>query len=174
MSQRIIWGLMLVLCCKQGFSQSDDFTYHWQNVNGIKIFYRSAGNPQRPAIVLLHGFPSSSIMYQGLMVLLEKDFYLVAPDYHGHGYSEVPPADYAFTFDNISNTIHTLLDELGINHYSLFMQDYGSPVGFRLAVKYPERIDALIIQNVNAYMEGFPEAQDPNGELQQYWLDKNK
>jgi len=174
MFKRFLFGLIFILCCDRSFGQSDDAAYHWQNVNGLKIFYRTAGNPQHPAMVMLHGFPSSSIMYQGLMELLKKDFYLVAPDYPAHGYSEVPPVDYAFTFDNISNTVHALLDQLGIQHYSLFMQDYGSPVGFRLAVKYPERIDALIIQNGNAYMEGFPEAQDPNGELQQYWRDKNK
>ncbi|MFD2146256.1 alpha/beta fold hydrolase [Mucilaginibacter antarcticus] len=103
----------------------------------------------------------------------KKDFYLIAPDYPAHGYSEVPGVNYAFTFDNISNTVHELLDQLGIHQYSIFMQDYGSPVGFRLAVKYPERIDALIIQNGNAYMEGFPEAQDLNGKLREYWRNKN-
>jgi len=113
-------------------------------------------------------------MYQGLMQLLKTDFFLIAPDYPAHGYSEVPPANYPFTFDNISNSIDLLLNQLGIHKYSIFMQDYGAPVGFRLALKHPENISALIIQNGNAYMDGFPEAQDPNGELQQYWRDKNK
>ncbi|MBB6129486.1 alpha/beta fold hydrolase [Mucilaginibacter lappiensis] len=156
------------------FAQSNDFTYHWENVNGLKIFYRAAGNPSKPTIVLLHGVPSSSVMYQGVMELLKNDFYLVAPDYPAHGYSDVPPASYPFTFENISNTIYTLLNQLGIHHYSLYMQDYGAPVGFRLAVKHPEQIDALIVQNGNAYIEGFPDAQDPNGDLERYWRDKNK
>jgi len=170
----LILQISIFLSAKSANAQSDGFTYKWQNVNGLKIFYRSAGNAKNPAIVLLHGFPTSSIVYQGLMDLLKKDFYLIAPDYPGHGYSQVPDSNYAFTFDNISNTIGGLLDSLGIHHYSLYMQDYGAPVGFRLAVKHPERINALIIQNGNAYMKGFPEAQDTKGELQQYWRDKNK
>jgi pimeloyl-ACP methyl ester carboxylesterase len=175
MLKKLNWLIIVLLCCNSCFGQMDDCSYHWQTVNGLKIFYRTAGNPQNPTIVLLHGFPSSSIMYQDLMQLLKKDFYLIAPDYPAHGYSEVPPANsYPFTFDNISNTIDALLNQLGVHHYSLFMQDYGAPVGFRLAILHPERIDALIIQNGNAYIDGFPEAQDPNGELQQYWHNKNK
>lgn len=167
---------LLLLLAKHCSARADStLSYHWETINGLKIFYRAAGNPAKPAIVLLHGFPSSSLMYQGLMALLEKDFYLVAPDYPAHGYSDVPPADsYPFTFDNISNTMDSLLIKLGIPHYSLYMQDYGAPVGFRLAVKHPEQIDALIIQNGNAYLEGFPEAQNPDGALQQYWRNRNK
>jgi pimeloyl-ACP methyl ester carboxylesterase len=156
-------------------AQYDHFSYHWANINGIKIFYRAAGDPKHPAIILLHGFPSSSIMYEGLMQLLKRDFYLIAPDYPAHGYSEVPSRpDYSLTFDHISNSIDSLLIQLDIHKYSLFMQDYGGPVGFRLALKHPKNIEALIIQNANAYMEGFPEAQDSVGELRQYWRDKNK
>lgn len=156
-------------------SQSNEPCYQWEKVNGINIFYRKAGNPANHAIVLLHGFPSSSIMYEDLIRLLGNDFFLIAPDYPAHGYSDAPsPEMYRYTFENITNTMDSLLEKLGIHKYSLFMQDYGAPVGFRLAVKHPERIEALIVQNGNAYMEGFPEAQDPNGELQQYWKDKNK
>jgi pimeloyl-ACP methyl ester carboxylesterase len=172
MLRRIIFWLLILVwhtCLAQ-----PRVSYHWENINGLKIFYRAAGTPGRPVIVLLHGFPSSSIMYQGLMELLKDDFYLIAPDYPGHGYSQVPVADYPFTFDHISITIDSLLDRLGITKYSLFMQDYGGPVGFRLALKHPEKIEALIIQNANAYMGGFPEAQDVKGELQQYWRDENK
>ncbi len=175
MFKRIILGLLVFLISNNCITQPIDFSYHWENVNGLKIFYRSAGKPGKPVIVLLHGFPSSSVMYQGLMQLLKDDFYVIAPDYPAHGYSEVPAIEnYPFTFDNISNSIDQLLNKLGINKYSLFMQDYGGPVGFRLALKHPQNIQALIIQNANAYIEGFPEAQDPNGELQQYWHTKNK
>lgn len=175
MPKKILIILIIILCGKNAIAQTNEFSYHWANINGLKIFYRTAGDPHHKVIVLLHGFPSSSIMYQGLMQELKNDFYLVAPDYPAHGYSEVPsPANYPFTFDNISNTMDLLLNQLGIHKYSLFMQDYGAPVGFRLAIKHPENIEALIVQNGNAYMEGFPEAQDINGELQQYWRDKNK
>lgn len=173
MLKRILFFLLLFID-NLSFAQPGGVSYHWENVNGIKIFYRTAGIIGHPVIVLLHGFPSSSIMYQELMLLLQKGFYLIAPDYPAHGYSEVPNPDYPFTFDNISNTIDLLLNKLGINKYSLVMQDYGGPIGFRLALKHPEAIQALIIQNANAYMEGFPEAQNINGELQQYWRDKNK
>ncbi|NCD71237.1 alpha/beta fold hydrolase [Mucilaginibacter agri] len=166
--------LSLLFFFSVSHAQSDGFSYRWQNVNGINIFYRTAGDPHKPVIVLLHGFPSSSIMYQGLMELLKKEYFLIAPDYPAHGYSDAPPTTgYAFTFDNISNTIDDLLNYLNIHRYSLYMQDYGAPVGFRLAIKHPERISALIIQNGNAYIEGFPEAQNPDGELQKYWRDKN-
>jgi pimeloyl-ACP methyl ester carboxylesterase len=174
MFKRIAYYLLALFISSSAIAQPGDISYRWENVNGIKIFYRTAGIAGHPVIVLLHGFPSSSIMYQGLMQLLKKDFLLIAPDYPAHGYSAVPPANYPFTFDNISNSIDLLLNKLGIHKYSLFMQDYGGPVGFRLALKHPENIQALIIQNANAYMEGFPEAQDPKGELQQYWRDKNK
>jgi pimeloyl-ACP methyl ester carboxylesterase len=173
MFKRIAYYLLALFISSSAIAQPGDVSYHWENVNGLKIFYRAAGTAGHPVIVLLHGFPSSSIMYQGLMQSLKKDFYLIAPDYPAHGYSAVPPANYPFTFDNISNSVDLLLNKLGIHKYSLFMQDYGGPVGFRLALKHPENIQALIIQNANAYMEGFPEAQDPNGELQQYWRDKN-
>ncbi len=145
-------------------------TYHWQEVDSVGIFYRKAGNPEHPVLVLLHGTPSSSVMYQELMELLLDDFYLIAPDYPAHGYSDSPPAStYRYTFENISMTIRQLLSLLGIEKYSLYMQDYGAPVGFRMAVAAPQKIDRLIIQNANAYLEGFPQAQDNQGVLQTYW-----
>jgi pimeloyl-ACP methyl ester carboxylesterase len=174
MFKKVFICFLVFLYSDRCAAQPFDFSYHWESVNGVKIFYRTAGNPGNPVIVLLHGFPSSSVMYQGLMQLLKTDFFLIAPDYPGHGYSDVPPVNYPFTFDNISNSIDLLLTQLGVHKYGLFMQDYGAPVGFRLALKHPENITALIIQNGNAYMDGFPEAQDSKGELQQYWRDKNK
>ncbi|MEO6978037.1 MAG: alpha/beta hydrolase [Mucilaginibacter sp.] len=175
MLKKVFACFLAFLYCNLCTAQSDDFSYHRENINGVRIFYRMAGNPRNRAIILLHGFPSSSVMYQGLMELLKKDFFLIAPDYPAHGYSDVPSAgSYPLTCDNISNSIDSLLNKLGIHKYSLFMQDYGAPVGFRLALKHPENITALIIQNGNAYMEGFPEAKNDKGELQQYWRDKNK
>jgi pimeloyl-ACP methyl ester carboxylesterase len=174
MIKRFFLFLLMLFISRVSLAQADGISYHWENISGLKIFYRSAGTAGHPVIVLLHGFPSSSVMYQELMQLLQKDFYLIAPDYPAHGYSEVPGADYVFTFDNISNIMDQLLNKLGINKYSLLMQDYGGPIGFRLALKHPEAIQSLIIQNANAYIEGFPEAQNVNGELQQYWRDKNK
>ena len=174
MFTKTIWIIVFaavnsIACAAQTFNIS----YHRVDVNGLNIFYRSAGDPQHPAIILLHGFPSSSVMYQALMEKLKNDFYLVAPDYPGHGYSEVPGKNYKFTFSNISYTIYNLLLKLNIKHYRLFMQDYGAPIGFRLAINNPANIDGLIIQNGNAYMDGFPEAQDTTGDLQTYWRDKN-
>lgn len=156
-------------------SQNNSFTYRWEKVDGINIFYRMAGDSSKPAIIFFHGTPSSSIMYQDLMRLLANDFFLIAPDYPAHGYSDTPsPETYSYTFDNIANTMDKFIQALGINSYSIFMQDYGAPVGFRIAIKHPEKINALLIQNGNAYIEGFPEAQDENGELQTYWRNKNK
>lgn len=160
-----------------GFSAvaQNRITYHWQDVDGVNIFYRKAGDPSKPALVLFHGTPSSSIMYQDLIRLLKDDFYLIAPDYPAHGYSDTPaPAAYSYTFENITKTMDAFLAKIGVNHYSIYMQDYGAPVGFRLALLHPDRVEALVIQNGNAYMEGFPLAQDENGDLQKYWKDKNK
>ncbi|MHA4808974.1 alpha/beta fold hydrolase [Flavitalea flava] len=176
----VLFKKMVILLCLliatwlRSCAQPNENSYKWEEIDGMKLFYRTAGNPANPVLVLLHGFPSSSIMYQELMQRLKNKFYLIAPDYPAHGYSSPPPAAYSFTFDNISHTIDLLLSRLAIHKYSLYMQDYGSPIGFRLALQHPENIEALIIQNGNAYIDGFPEARDTLGELQQYWKDKNK
>jgi pimeloyl-ACP methyl ester carboxylesterase len=130
--------------------------YRTAEVEGLTVFYREAGAPEHPAIVLLHGFPSSSYMFRELIPLLGDRFRVIAPDYIGFGYSDAPPVErFAYTFDNLARMVEGLLDRLGVSRYVLYLHDYGGPVGFRLAAKHPERVAGLIIQNANAYVEGF-------------------
>lgn len=130
-------------------------TYHWAEVQGLRIFYREAGPRDALTVVLLHGYPSSSQMWEPLLPLLAERYHVIAPDYPGFGHSEAPPpADYAYTFDHLAATIAALLESLAIDRYALFMQDYGGPVGFRLALRNAERVRAIIVQNANVYAEG--------------------
>ena len=132
------------------------------NVDGLDIFYREAGNNGNPTILLLHGFPSSSHMYRDLIKDLSKDYHLIAPDYPGFGQSSSPlPSIYDYSFDNLALTINHFIDALGLKKFSLYVQDYGGPVGFRIAAQRPEMIQALIIQNANAYNEGLGDALKP-------------
>jgi len=131
-------------------------TYHWVEVDGVRVFYREAGRRDAPTIILLHGFPSSSRMYDALLPVLGVKYHVIAPDYPGFGQSEAPPPDqYSYTFDHLADTIEVLLGTLGVDRYTLFMQDYGGPVGFRMALKHPEQVQAIIVQNANAYKQGF-------------------
>jgi pimeloyl-ACP methyl ester carboxylesterase len=131
-------------------------------VDGVTIFYREAGDKNKPTILLLHGFPSSSHMYRNLINDLSGDFHLIAPDYPGFGQSSAPsPSDYTYSFDNFALTISHLIDALELKKFVLYMHDYGGPVGFRIASQKPERIQALIVQNANAYTEGLGEALNP-------------
>lgn len=124
-------------------------------INGTKIFYREAGDPGKPVILLLHGFPSSSYMFRNLITWLSSDFRLIAPDYPGFGHSDCPdPAFFSYTFDHLADMIEQLIDRLGLRDISFYMQDYGGPVGFRIITKRPELVKSLIIQNANAYLEG--------------------
>lgn len=130
-------------------------TYHHADVGGVNIFYREAGPKGAPTMVLLHGYPSSSRMYAPLLPLLADDFHLIAPDYPGFGQSEAPsPKRYAYSFDHLARTMEALLLQLGIDRYVLFMQDYGGPVGFRMALNHPDKVRAMIVQNANAYQDG--------------------
>ncbi len=132
--------------------------YKKQEVNGVNIFYREAGNPNNPAVVLLHGFPTSSHQYQKVLAALADDYYLIAPDYPGFGGSDVPGTnEYSYTFDNIANSIDGLLEKLQLTSYVLMIQDYGAPVGFRIATKHPEHVKGFVVQNGNAYVEGMGE-----------------
>ncbi len=139
-------------------------------VDGLNIFYRESGNRNRPTILLLHGFPTSSHMYRNLMVDLSDSYHLLAPDYPGYGNSDQPPMkDFDYTFDNLAKVVEGFLDAVGVEKFSLYLMDYGAPVGFRIAAKYPERVEALIIQNGNAYEEGLRDFWIP---IKKYWNER--
>ncbi|WP_405205012.1 alpha/beta fold hydrolase [Aquimarina sp. LLG6339-5] len=141
------------------------------NIQGIDVAYREAGNPKNPAIVLLHGFPSSSHQYRKILNTLSDEFYLIAPDYPGFGNSDFPSAtSYEYTFDNLANTIEVFLEKLKIRSYALMIQDYGAPIGLRIATKYPERVTAIINQNGNAYKEGLGPAWK---DVKAFWANRS-
>ena len=145
--------------------------YKTVTIDGLDIFYREAGNPKHPTILLLHGFPTSSHMFRNLIVELSDQFHLIAPDYPGYGYSSMPAVDkFDYTFDNLANVVDKFIDKVGLKKYSLYLMDYGAPIGFRIATKYPERVESLIIQNGNAYVEGI----DNNfwEPIKAYWKDR--
>lgn len=124
-------------------------------IDGLDIFYREAGPANAPAILLLHGFPTSSHMFRDLIPLLAGRFRVVAPDYPGFGYSSTPGIDaFDYTFDRLADVVERFTQIVGLTSYALYCQDYGGPIGFRLATRHPERVTALIIQNANAYKEG--------------------
>ena len=130
--------------------------YRSATVAGVNVAYREAGSPSSPTLLLLHGFPASSFEYRHLMTALADRFHLVAPDYPGFGNSQAPnPDEWPYTFDHLAHTVEALVDHLGLSRYGLFMHDYGAPVGFRLALRRPEAVDFLVIQNGNVYEEGF-------------------
>jgi pimeloyl-ACP methyl ester carboxylesterase len=132
--------------------------YHVQDVAGLEIFYREAGPRDAPTILLLHGFPTSSHMFRDLIPLLSDTFHLVAPDYPGFGNSATPGlAVFEYTFDHLAEVMEGFVERLGLQRYAMYVQDFGGPVGFRLAARRPERVAALLVQNANAYEEGVTE-----------------
>ncbi len=146
-------------------------SYKSLNVNGISIAYREAGNQENPTVVLLHGYPSSSHQYRKVLDSLSDDYHLIAPDYPGFGNSDFPDAgEYNYTFDTIATTIDSFLELKGIDRYAIMIQDYGAPIGFRLATAHPERILAIINQNGNAYEEGLGAAWE---EIKALWANRN-
>ena len=150
---------------------SSRIRYQNISIDGVNVFYREAGNKNRPTILLLHGFPSSSHMFRNLIPQLATQYHIIAPDYPGFGYSDAPAAEtFTYTFDKITEIIEKLINALSLKKYSLYMQDYGGPVGFRIAAKHPERIESLIIQNANAYMEGISAAFEP---MKPFWEHRN-
>lgn len=144
-----------------------NINYRTADVDGIKVFYREAGRPGAPTLLLLHGFPTAGHMFRDLIPLLAEQFHLVAPDLPGFGQSDQPRREsFAYTFDNLANVIDRFTEVVGLKRYAIYVFDYGAPVGLRLAVKHPERITAIITQNGNAYIEGVSEAFKP---VQAYW-----
>lgn len=133
-------------------------SYKYQKVKNLNIFYRQAGDASKPTIVMLHGFPTSSHMYRRLLLELSDEFHIIAPDYPGFGNSDFPSSeDFQYTFENISKIIDMFLESLNLSSYALMIQDYGAPIGYRIATAHPERVQALIVQNGNAYEEGLSE-----------------
>jgi pimeloyl-ACP methyl ester carboxylesterase len=129
--------------------------YRTVKVNGLSIFYRETGPKEAPTILLLHGLPSSSRMFQPLLTRLADNYHLVAPDYPGFGHSDWPdPKQFDYTFDQIASVMDAFTQALGLSHYTLYMQDYGGPVGFRMALAHPERVQSLIVQDAVAHNEG--------------------
>jgi pimeloyl-ACP methyl ester carboxylesterase len=143
--------------------------YHTKSVDGINIFYREAGPADAPVVLLLHGFPTSSHMFRNLIPALADRYHVIAPDYPGYGQSDSPDrATFTYTFDRAEELVTGVLDQIGIKSYAIYVMDYGAPVGWRLALKYPERITGIIVQNGNAYEEGLKEFWDP---IKKYWAD---
>jgi len=133
--------------------------YRTIEIDGTSIFYREAGDPERPTLLLLHGFPASSFMYRELIERLSDQFHLVAPDYPGFGHSDAPSnTEFSYTFDHLTDVVEKFTDRLGLDKYALYLQDFGGPVGFRLASRRPERVTFLVVQNANAYEEGLPDS----------------
>lgn len=126
------------------------------NVQGRTVFYREAGDPAAPTLVLLHGFPTSSHMFRGLIDDLSDRYHLIAPDHIGFGYSDAPAVnEFEYSFENLTTVTLGLLDHLGLDRFALYIQDYGAPIGLRIASRQPERVTALVVQSGNAYVEGF-------------------
>lgn len=147
-------------------------SYRSIQVDGLDIFYREAGDPTAPTVVLLHGFPTSSHMFRDLIPLLADQYHLVAPDYPGFGHSAAPDrSDFDYTFDRLADTVDGFLVALGIERFAIYVQDIGAPIGFRLAVRHPDRIWAIVSQNGNAYHEGMTPFWEP---VRAYWADPSE
>jgi pimeloyl-ACP methyl ester carboxylesterase len=146
--------------------------YRYATVKGQRLFYREAGTTGAPTLVLLHGFPSSSHMFRDLIPKLADKFHVIAPDYLGFGYSDAPDATaFQYSFDNLAAyTEELLFGALGLKSFSIYVQDYGAPIGYRIASRHPEAIDAIVVQNGNAYIEGIGAAFDP---MKPFWAHRN-
>src|ERR1035438_6439296 len=141
--------------------EKSDVLFKNIEVDGLNIFYREAGDPASPKLVLLHGFPSSSHQYRNLIPLLAEKFHVISPDYPGFGNSDMPdPASFAYTFDKTSEIMEAFLEKVGFTHFGMYVQDYGGPVGFRIVGRHPSWLEWLIIQKTNAYDVGFTAAWD--------------
>ncbi len=155
----------------QGAETSAKVAYRTVKIDGLDIFYREAGPKDATAVLLLHGFPTSSHMFRNLIPALADEFHLVAADYPGFGNSSMPAVDkFEYTFDNLADVIGKFTEKIGLKKYALYVQDYGAPVGYRLATKHPDRVQALVVQNGNAYDEGID--NDFWKPLKVYWQEK--
>lgn len=143
--------------------------YRTADIDGVSLFYREAGPPNGPVVLLLHGFPTSSHMFRNLMPALSDRYHVITPDYPGFGQSAAPDhKQFAYTFAHYASLMDALLQHLGVTRYAMYVMDYGAPVGYRLALLHPERVAALVVQNGNAYAEGLGAFWDP---IKAYWAD---
>jgi pimeloyl-ACP methyl ester carboxylesterase len=177
-SLRFVFAALSLLCAHailaEAVSESRSSTAHFEAVRyrstqlgGVDVFYREAGSANAPTIVLLHGFPTSSNMFRNLIPVLATHYRVIAPDYPGFGQSGVPPrGTFEYSFANYADLIDQLLSRLEVDRYALYVMDYGAPVGYRLALKHPDRVTALVIQNGNAYADGLKEFWNP---IKAYW-----
>lgn len=179
LTQKLVRALIVPIMLGLSFSPfvraqdqtQSDVKYRTIQIDGLEIFYREAGDPENPTLLLLHGFPTSSHMFRNLMPALSDDYHVIAPDYPGYGFSSMPSVDeFDYSFDHFARIIEKFIDQKGLDKYSLYLMDYGAPVGFRIAAAHPERIESLIIQNGNAYDEGI----DNNfwEPIREYWKDR--
>lgn len=163
--------LIVGVSAAQASAKDEAVYYRTEKVDGLDVFYREAGSNRKPTLILLHGFPTSSHMFRNLIPALADKYHVIAPDYPGFGQSSKPlTTEYKYTFDNLALVIEKLIQQKKIEKYSLYVMDYGAPVGFRIAVKHPEKVQALIIQNGNAYEEGLKDFWKP---IRAYWVDKS-
>src|SRR5262245_42950125 len=147
-------------------------TYDTATVDGLQVFYRQAGKTDAPAVLLLHGFPTSSHMFRDLIPALADRYWVVAPDLPGFGFSDAPDRNgFPYTFEHLAAVIDRFTEVIGLKRFAIYVFDYGAPVGFRLALKHPERITAIISQNGNAYEEGLSEGWNP---IQAYWREPSE
>jgi len=172
-TSRIAASLALAFAAAAASAAPADVSYHTVKVDGVNIFYRQAGPKSAPTVLLLHGFPTSSQMFRNLIPQLADRYHVIAPDYPGFGQSDAPAVDqFAYSFDNLANVVDKFTIAVGASKYALYVQDYGAPIGFRLAAAHPERVSAIVVQNGNAYNEGIDnEFWAP---FKAYWADKTE
>src|SRR5215813_4205664 len=166
--------IVLTLAPLQGRADSAAPKTHYRTikVKGLDIFYREAGPANAPTLILLHGFPTSSHMFRNLIPALADKYHIVAPDYPGYGQSSMPSvSEFDYTFDNLADVMDSFIQQIGAERYSLYVMDYGAPVGFRIAVRHPERVQTFIVQNGNAYDEGLRDFWKP---FRDYWSDRSE
>ena len=153
------------------FAQDVTVHYHTVKIDGVNIFYREAGPKDAPAVLLLHGFPASSFMFRNLIPQLAVRYHVIAPDYPGYGQSDAPDhTQFHYTFDHLASIVDQLTQILKLEKFAMYVQDYGAPVGYRIASAHPERITGIVVQNGNAYIEGLPEGFW-GGPIKDYWAD---
>jgi pimeloyl-ACP methyl ester carboxylesterase len=169
----LLLGFLAVLGLLLAASASAEVVYRTVKIDGLDIFYREAGPKDAPAILLLHGFPTSSHMFRHLIPTLADEYHVIAPDYPGFGNSSAPPVDkFDYTFDALAMLVEKFTEKVGLTKYTLYLQDYGAPVGYRLAVKHPERVTGLVVQNGNAYDEGLD--NDFWKPFKRYWKERTE